>query len=179
MAHKLTVEMSKTLRHIFQELNLIHLYEPFEVERIEVDNFLCLSDEEMERLGVSALGDRIRLRESVRFELGDKKTDKKRTEPKESTTTSSALFLERNRSILFGNSKGKRRARRSLQDTAPDPKKSRSTTAGPKSWTANFYVWRTKKQRLFRRLHSEKCCIKQALGQRKSNYLHRMEKLKY
>ena len=64
MAQKLTVEMSKTLRHIFQELNLIHLYEPFEVERIEVDNFLCLSDEEMERLGVSALGDRIRLRET-------------------------------------------------------------------------------------------------------------------
>ena len=151
--------MSKTLWHIFQELNLIHLYEPFEVERIEVDNFLCLSDEEMERLGVSALGDRIRLRESVRFELGDKKTDKKRTEPKESTTTSSALFLERNRSILFG-----RAVRRQLVQ---------------KVGQQTFFVWRTKKQRLFRRLHSEKCCIKQALGQRKSNYLHRIEKLKY
>ena len=56
MAHKLTVEMSKTLRHIFQELNLINLYEPFEVERIEVDTFWCLSDEEMEKLGVSTRG---------------------------------------------------------------------------------------------------------------------------
>lgn len=163
--------MSKTLRHIFQELNLIHLYEPFEVERIEVDNFLCLSDEEMERLGVSALGDRIRLRESVRFELGDKKTDKKRTEPKESTTTSSALFLERNRSILFGNSKGKRRARRSLQDTAPDPKKSRSTTAGPKSWTANFFCLADKEAKTVPSAAQREMLYKAGLGAKKIKLL--------
>lgn len=40
------------LRRIFEELQLSHLYEYFDVERIDLNNFLSLSDVQMERLGL-------------------------------------------------------------------------------------------------------------------------------
>ena len=167
--------MSKTMRHIFQELNLIHLFEPFEVERIEVDTFLCLSDEEMERLGVSALrepkafGLSWGIKRQIRSVLNQRSLQQRHQRcflREIDLSYSETVRVNDVRVVLYKilHQTQRRAVRRQLVQ---------------KVGQQTFFVWRTKKQRLCRRLHSEKCCIKQALGQRKSNYLHRMEKLKY
>ena len=48
---------------ILRELNLGTLVDRFNAEKIEPDNVISASDSELTRLGVSTIGDRIRLRE--------------------------------------------------------------------------------------------------------------------
>ena len=48
---------------ILRELNLGTLVDRFDAEKIEPDNVISASDSELTRLGVSTIGDRIRLRD--------------------------------------------------------------------------------------------------------------------
>ena len=48
---------------ILRELNLGALVDRFDAEKIEPDNVISASDSELTRLGVSTIGDRIRLRD--------------------------------------------------------------------------------------------------------------------
>ena len=48
---------------ILQELNLGTLVDRFDGEKIEPDTVISASDSELSRLGVSTIGDRIRLRD--------------------------------------------------------------------------------------------------------------------
>ena len=48
---------------ILRELNLGTLVDRFDAEKIEPDNVISASDSELTRLGVSTIGDCIRLRE--------------------------------------------------------------------------------------------------------------------
>ncbi|CAC5420890.1 unnamed protein product [Mytilus coruscus] len=57
---------SAKLRVSLYKLDLGTLYQEFLDEKIEDDNFNFLTDEDLHRLGVETIGDRIRLRESMR-----------------------------------------------------------------------------------------------------------------
>ena len=48
---------------ILRELNLGTLVDRFDAEKIEPDTVISASDSELSRLGVSTIGDRIRLRD--------------------------------------------------------------------------------------------------------------------
>ncbi len=52
------------MEQILQAVNLATLLERFQAQRTEADAVLAASDEELLRLGVSTIGDRIRLRDA-------------------------------------------------------------------------------------------------------------------
>ncbi|CAG2212815.1 BICC [Mytilus edulis] len=57
---------SAKLRVSLYKIDLGTLYQKFLDEKIEDDSFNFLTDEDLKRLGVETIGDRIRLRESMR-----------------------------------------------------------------------------------------------------------------
>ena len=58
--------MENTLTTIFQKLDLMHLWPKFEKEKIDAKDIESLSDNELNNLGVTTIGDRIRLRNECR-----------------------------------------------------------------------------------------------------------------
>jgi hypothetical protein len=56
----------KSVEAVLQEVGLHALFDNFKTQRVEFDTLLSLSDTELCRLGVTTIGDRIRLREKVR-----------------------------------------------------------------------------------------------------------------
>jgi hypothetical protein len=54
------------MEQILQAMNLGTLLGGFQAQRMEVDDVLAESDQELIRMGVSTIGDRIRLREACR-----------------------------------------------------------------------------------------------------------------
>ena len=56
-------QSSRLMGKILRELNLGTLADRFAAEKIEPDNVISASDSELTRLGVSTIGDRIRLRD--------------------------------------------------------------------------------------------------------------------
>jgi hypothetical protein len=83
------------MKRILEDLKLSHLIPKFETEKIEVTNFLTLSEEQVILLGVSALGDRIRIEEKVR-------------ESQRENSTDLADLIKTQREALFMGRKGKR-----------------------------------------------------------------------
>lgn len=61
------------MKRILEELRLSNLIPTFESEKIDSSNFLSLSEEQVIILGVTALGDRIKLEEKVRENQREKK----------------------------------------------------------------------------------------------------------
>ena len=57
---------SEKMKEILQKLNLGIQVEKFEQERIDPQVILALSDNELVRLGICTIGDRVRLRELCR-----------------------------------------------------------------------------------------------------------------
>ena len=55
-----------TMEQIIQTVNLASLLDRFQVQRMEVESMLAASDQDLIRLGVSTIGDRIRLRDACR-----------------------------------------------------------------------------------------------------------------
>ncbi|KAH3753907.1 hypothetical protein DPMN_188558 [Dreissena polymorpha] len=56
----------KTVENVLQEIGLYALLGNFVGQKIEFDSLTHLSDTELGRLGVTTIGDRVRLREKVR-----------------------------------------------------------------------------------------------------------------
>ena len=60
---------STWIEEILLGQNLQIAVEKFKAERIDVDNFLSLSEQQLIRLGVTTIGDRLRLTERVKSEI--------------------------------------------------------------------------------------------------------------
>ena len=58
--------MENTLTTIFQKLDLMHLWPKFEKEKIDAKDTESFSDNELNNLGVTTIGDCIRLRNECR-----------------------------------------------------------------------------------------------------------------
>lgn len=56
----------RTVEFVLQEIGLHGLLENFNSQRVEFSSLLNLTDNELSRLGVTTIGDRVRLREKVR-----------------------------------------------------------------------------------------------------------------
>ncbi|VDH96748.1 Hypothetical predicted protein, partial [Mytilus galloprovincialis] len=93
---------STSMREILEELKLQNLNETFELERIEIDNFLSLTEQQLIRLGVTTIGDRIRLEEKV------KQVQRSNINENEPTVKTLASDIRSQRNILFGRNGGGR-----------------------------------------------------------------------
>lgn len=57
------------MEDVLADLDLNDTIENFKSERIDLDNFLSLTEQQLIRLGVKTIGDRLRLTERVRSEI--------------------------------------------------------------------------------------------------------------
>jgi len=58
--------MADQLENLLAEIGLHGLYNNFRTQRVEINNLSDLTDNELSRLGVTTIGDRVRLREKAR-----------------------------------------------------------------------------------------------------------------
>ncbi|XP_071147376.1 uncharacterized protein [Mytilus edulis] len=108
MAEKITI--------ILQELGLESVTHNFESEKIDLQTCLSLNDTQLIRLGVNAMGDRLRLYARVRSELSKDDQLKEGTSDLSSSsqpTSSLACGILRQRNILFGKRKNNSKKRSS------------------------------------------------------------------
>jgi len=61
--------MAYQLENLLAEIGLHGLYNNFRTQRVEINNLSDLTDNELSRLGVTTIGDRVRLREKARERL--------------------------------------------------------------------------------------------------------------
>ena len=78
------------MEQILQSLNLGTLYARFQEQRIEPETLLAASDQELVRLGISTIGDRIRIRDACKKKLEENHT-----------ATSQATAVREERRSLF------------------------------------------------------------------------------
>ncbi|XP_061171879.1 uncharacterized protein LOC133181380 [Saccostrea echinata] len=94
-----------TLKSILEELKIgPQVIDRFVEERIDVDNILSLSDEQLNSFGITTIGDRIRLREMVKC-----KTERCSVTLLNSGASSVASMLNHQRNLLFTTKRSKRR----------------------------------------------------------------------
>ena len=108
---------------LLRELNLSNLIEKFNEERIDVDTILAATDSNLIRLGVTTIGDRIRIRELC------KKSKLESESATLSSSTSSAVPAFRQERLSLFNPRNKRK-----QFHCSKNKK----TPRPKTWTVTF-----------------------------------------
>lgn len=116
------------MRKILEELKLQNLNETFELERIEIDNFLSLTEQQLIRLGVTTIGDRIRLEEKV------KQVQRSNINENEPTVETLASDIRSQRNILFGRNGGGRGRGRKRSRT-PNNINDNKREKGSRSWT--------------------------------------------
>lgn len=97
-----------SMKQILEELKMGYAIKRFEEERIDVDNFLSVTDLQLINLGIITIGDRIRLTERVkrnaRSSVLESADDLVATD-----SNPIASILSHQRKMLFGNKKSKRR----------------------------------------------------------------------
>ena len=162
--------MAQKMKDVLQELQMENRIPNFEREMIDLDIYLSLTDEQLDRLGVCTLGQKARLSKKVQSELRSQdsgnigKTDKKVGDIELentpcSSTQSTALLNQRN--LLFGRGKKKSQKRKNActfgEDDTDQHKKKKVKS---KSWTVTVVCLAEKdatqvptsleKERLFR-----------------------------
>ena len=105
---------------ILQELGLGTLIDRFSEERVDLDVLVSLNDNELVRLGVNTIGERVRLRELCRKKLADSQPG----------TQSRSSVLAQERSLLFAPSTSTSRR------TTSTERKKKNTKKRP--WTVQF-----------------------------------------
>ena len=105
---------------ILQELGLGTLIDRFSEERVDPDVLVSLNDNELVRLGVNTIGERVRLRELCRKKLADSQPG----------TQSRSSVLAQERSLLFAPSTSTSRR------TTSTERKKKNTKKRP--WTVQF-----------------------------------------
>ncbi|VDH96227.1 Hypothetical predicted protein [Mytilus galloprovincialis] len=107
--------MAEKINIILQELGLESVIPNFETEKIDLQTCMSLNDTQLIRLGVNAMGDRLRLNARVRSELCKDDQLKEGTSDLSSSSqpTTLACGIMRQRNILFGKRKNNSKKRSS------------------------------------------------------------------
>lgn len=87
------------MEQILQAVNLACLLERFQAQRMEADSVLAASDQDLIRLGVSTIGDRIRLRDACRKKVEENAASTSQA----STSTSQANAAQGGTSFNFSS----------------------------------------------------------------------------
>ncbi|KAK3083721.1 hypothetical protein FSP39_002007 [Pinctada imbricata] len=116
---------SNEMEKILQEIDLQALSPRFDEQKININNVLSLTDQELNRLGVTTIGDRVRLRETVR--RGDSH------DREEGNSDPAVDMIRHQRNLLFSRSDGRKRTGNS---TAGSSKRSRTSSA-KRGWTVS------------------------------------------
>lgn len=109
------------MEKILEEINLGTLIERFKEERIDPESVAALTDQDLSRLGVQTIGDRVRLRTLCQRKLADEEAQNSQN------LTTSAILQER--STLFALGSTSRKASGSKRKDAGRPKR---------TWTVQF-----------------------------------------
>ena len=118
------IKLASSMEGLLRELNLSNLIEKFKEERIDKDAILNAIDSDLIRLGVTTIGDRIRIRELCR---------KSKLESGSSISSSSASStgpFRQERLALFNPRNSRNQSRFHGSKNKKTPK--------PKTWTATF-----------------------------------------
>ncbi|XP_044181451.1 uncharacterized protein LOC122947060 [Acropora millepora] len=108
---------------ILRELNLGTLVDRFDAEKIEPDNVISASDSELTRLGVSTIGDRIRLRELC----------SRAGERADLEVPSASTSINREERLALFNPR-----RQGRGASGSDSKRRKTAVTKSKPWTAHF-----------------------------------------
>lgn len=114
------------MERILRSLNLGTLVERFQAERIEADTVLSASDNELNRIGVGTIGDRIRLRDACRQSIQESTSA--------SSTSGGTSVVRQERLALFNP----RQAVGGVQGRAAARAGSKKKAAKSKPWTCQF-----------------------------------------
>ena len=135
------------LESLLRKVGLANLTERFQEEKLDVDSLMCATEKDLTRLGVSTIGDRVRLREACRqlkvninnghgFDGIDQHLSASNISANNNPTTHNrAAQVRAERSMLFRPT-GWRRARGA--GAAGGRRYSIATKTKPRPWTGNF-----------------------------------------
>ena len=119
------------MKEILQKLNLGIQVEKFEQERIDPQVILASSDNDLVRLGICTIGDRVRLRELCRASVeSDNQSSSDQVE-----SVASRVANERN--LLFAPGSSTRSTRRSNRITGNNGR-NKTAQKGKRPWTVHF-----------------------------------------
>ena len=143
-----------SMEQILQSLNLGTLYARFQEQRIEPETLLAASDQELVRLGISTIGDRIRIRDAC----------KKKLEENDTATSQATAVREERRSLFNPRRYNNRTQVRSAARSSSGASKGKSRVYPSFHGRPNLFVWRIALHLKHQRLWSNKFYSKLALG---------------
>lgn len=118
------------MESVLRKLDLGTLIESFKAERIDIDAILSATDGELIRLGVDAIGDRIRIRDLCK----KKKLESTTTNGSTSSTSALAPGSSRQERLALFNPRNPGRK----TDQSSKRSDSKRNTPKSKSWTGQF-----------------------------------------
>ena len=123
---------AQKMKEILQKLNLGIQVEKFEQERIDPQVILASSDNELVRLGICTIGDRVRLRELRRASV---ESDINQSSSDQVESVASRVASERN--LLFAPGSSIRSTRRSNRITGNNGR-NKTAQKGKRAWAVHF-----------------------------------------
>ena len=157
------------LEKILQNLGMEHLYSKCLEEKIDIDSISYLTDKDLSRLGISTIGDRVRLREACRAtETSPSSFDNHRGGTSGSASNfrgSRALEVRNERSVLFSpgvTPRGHSKNRNANKRKHPTSSKVRS-----RPWTAQFVCLASRFQLKVPNANEKSYLLKAGLGFKK------------
>lgn len=151
------------------DLDLNDTIEKFKLERIDLDNFLSLTEQQLIRLGVKTIGDRLRLTERVRSEI------KKRNACKpvdRNETLASQIIQQRN--TLFNRNRNRRGQKRRTGSVSNSVDASDSSkiprTRGTRTWTVTVVCLADTNAKKIPSVEEKTVLMKAGLGAKKIQF---------
>lgn len=120
--------MAEKMKKVLEELKLDHLIPNFKREKIDIDIFLSLTEDQLNRLGINTLWEKGRLNKKVQSELDEadeSETGKTEKGLVENTPCGSKTTLVQQRNLLFGRGKKSKSTNRKI-NIVDQPKKKKS-----------------------------------------------------
>lgn len=161
--------VSSTIEEILVDLQFSEItIENFKAERIDVDNFLSLSEQQMSRLGVTTIGDRLRLTERVKSEV---KKNKHVSETENNTgTLANDILMQRN--TLFGRSsacRGRKRSR-TVDNTSRSGTENIPRQRGMRTWSVSVLCLADKNAKKIPTAEEKEMLFRAGLGVKKIQF---------
>lgn len=164
------------LEDILTELMLHNVIEKFKSERIDLDNFLSLSEQQLTRLGISTIGDRLRLTDRVRSEINKRNIG---LPINRNETSSLASQIVQQRNTLFNRKKsGRGRKRRYVglsnsvdaHSSFDSSEIQRPRTRGSRTWTVTVLCLADKNAKKVPSVEERTVLMKAGLGAKKIQF---------
>ena len=129
--------MGENLGEILSRVGMLHLKENFEEQRIEIEDICSASDEDLSKLGVSTIGDRLRLKQACRI------VARSTLNSASATSASQARLQQRGNSEGSGSSSASRinnslKERSVLFNRCQSRKRTKQKKTRGRSWTVSF-----------------------------------------